>query len=58
MWQLICGNGIAKILGRNLIVILAMDWRGGNVAMKLPKMRGNFFFVAAKFRNWRKEDLG
>ena len=26
-----CGNGIAEILGRNLVVILAM---------KLPKMRG------------------
>ena len=32
MWQLICGNGIAKILGRNLIVILAM---------KLPKIGEN-----------------
>ena len=36
MWQLICGNGIAKILGRNLIVILAM---------KLPKMRGGGEFL-------------
>ena len=41
MWQLICGNGIAKILGRNLIVILAM---------KLPKMRGGGgIFMSAKF---------
>ena len=30
-----CGNQVAEILGRNLIVLLAMDWRGKNVAIDL-----------------------
>ena len=45
-----CGNGNVEMQGKKMWQLIC----GNEVA----ENEGKNFFVAAKFRNWRKEDLG